>query len=87
MKSLDCLVPPQKDDNSPSLSNEAANMVVDAIVATLKDITEVNKNNISEITNNFEKSLEKFVSKDESSDKQEKEESEKEESEKESSNE
>ena len=87
MKSLDCLVPPQKDDNSPSLSNEAANMVVDAIVATLKDITEVNKNNISEITNNFEKSLEKFVSKDESSDKPEKEESEKEESEKESSNE
>ena len=83
MKSLDCLVPPQKDDNSPSLSNEAANMVVDAIVATLKDITEVNKNNISEITNNFEKSLEKFVSKDESSDKPEKEESEKEESEKE----
>lgn len=78
MKSLDCLVPPQKDDNSPSLSNEAANMVVDAIVATLKDITEVNKNNISEITNNFEKSLEKFVSKDESSDKSEKEESEKE---------
>ena len=77
MKSLDCLVPPQKDDNSPSLSNEAANMVVDAIVATLKDITEVNKNNISEITNNFEKSLEKFVSKDESSDKPEKEESEK----------
>ena len=67
MKSLDCLVPPQKDDNSPSLSNEAANMVVDAIVATLKDITEVNKNNISEITNNFEKSLEKFVSKDEPS--------------------
>ena len=49
MKSLDCLVPPQKDDDSPSLSNEAANMVVDAIVATLKDITEVNKNNISEI--------------------------------------
>ena len=87
MKSLDCLVPPQKDDNSPSLSNEAAKMVVDAIVATLKDITEVNKNNISEITNNFEKSLEKFVSKDESSDKPEKEESEKEESEKESSNE
>ena len=87
MKSLDCLVPPQKDDNSPSLSNEASNMVVDAIVATLKDITEVNKNNISEITNNFEKSLEKFVSKDESSDKPEKEESEKEESEKESSNE
>ena len=87
MKSLDCLVPPQKDDNSPSLSNEAANMVVDAIVATLKDITEVNKNNISEITNNFEKSLEKFVSKDESSDKPEKEESEKEESEKESNNE
>ena len=87
MKSLDCLVPPQKDDNSPSLSNEAANMVVDAIVATLKDITEVNKNNISEITNNFEKSLEKFVSKDESSDKPEKEESEKAESEKESSNE
>lgn len=87
MKSLDCLVPPQKDDNSPSLSNEDANMVVDAIVATLKDITEVNKNNISEITNNFEKSLEKFVSKDESSDKPEKEESEKEESEKESSNE
>ena len=81
MKSLDCLVPPQKDDNSPSLSNEAANMVVDAIVATLKDITEVNKNNISEITNNFEKSLEKFVSKDESSDEPEKEESEKEESE------
>ena len=78
MKSLDCLVPPQKDDNSPSLSNEAANMVVDAIVATLKDITEVNKNNISEITNNFEKSLEKFVSKDESSDKPEKEESEEE---------
>lgn len=87
MKSLDCLVPPRKDDNSPSLSNEAANMVVDAIVATLKDITEVNKNNISEITNNFEKSLEKFVSKDESSDKPEKEESEKEESEKEHSNE
>lgn len=87
MKSLDCLVPPQKDDNSPSLSNEAANMVVDAIVATLKDITEVNKNNISEITNNFEKSLEKFVSKDESSDKLEKEESEKEESEKEQKNE
>ena len=87
MKSLDCLVPPQKDDNSPSLSNEAANMVVDAIVATLKDITEVNKNNISEITNNFEKSLEKFVSKDESSDKPEKEESEKEESEKEPNNE
>ena len=87
MKSLDCLVPPQKDDNSPSLSNEAANMVVDAIVATLKDITEVNKNNISEITNNFEKSLEKFVSKDESSDEPEKEESEKEESEKESNNE
>lgn len=87
MKSLDCLVPPQKDDNSPSLSNEAANMVVDAIVATLKDITEVNKNNISEITNNFEKSLEKFVSKDESSDKPEKEESEKEESEKEQNNE
>ena len=87
MKSLDCLVPPQKDDNSPSLSNEATNMAVDAIVATLKDITEVNKNNISEITNNFEKSLEKFVSKDESSDKPEKEESEKEESEKESSNE
>ena len=87
MKSLDCLVPPQKDDNSPSLSNEAANMVVDAIVATLKDITEVNKNNISEITNNFEKSLEKFVSKDESSDKPEKEESEKEESEKEHNNE
>ena len=87
MKSLDCLVPPQKDDNSPSLSNEAANMVVDAIVATLKDITEVNKNNISEITNNFEKSLEKFVSKDESSDKLEKEESEKEESEKEHDNE
>ena len=87
MKSLDCLVPPQKDDNSPSLSNEAANMVVDAIVATLKDITEVNKNNISEITNNFEKSLEKFVSKDESSDKPEKEESEKEESEKEENNE
>ena len=86
MKSLDCLVPPQKDDNSPSLSNEAANMVVDAIVATLKDITEVNKNNISEITNNFEKSLEKFVSKDESSDKPEKEESEKEESEKEHNN-
>ena len=83
MKSLDCLVPPQKDDNSPSLSNEAANMVVDAIVATLKDITEVNKNNISEITNNFEKSLEKFVSKDEL----EKEESEKEESEKEHNNE
>lgn len=83
MKSLDCLVPPQKDDNSPSLSNEAANMVVDAIVATLKDITEVNKNNISEITNNFEKSLEKFVSKDEP----EKEESEKEESEKEQNNE
>ena len=83
MKSLDCLVPPQKDDNSPSLSNEAANMVVDAIVATLKDITEVNKNNISEITNNFEKSLEKFVSKDESSGEQEKEE----ESEKESNNE
>lgn len=83
MKSLDCLVPPQKDDNSPSLSNEAANMVVDAIVATLKDITEVNKNNISEITNNFEKSLEKFVSKDESSGEPEKEESEKEESEKE----
>ena len=83
MKSLDCLVPPQKDDNSPSLSNEAANMVVDAIVATLKDITEVNKNNISEITNNFEKSLEKFVNKDEP----EKEESGKEESEKESSNE
>ena len=55
MKSLDCLVPPQKDDNAPSLSNEAANMVVDAIVATLKDITEVNKNNISEITNNLEK--------------------------------
>lgn len=79
MKSLDCLVPPQKDDNSPSLSNEAANMVVDAIVATLKDITEVNKNNISEITSNFEKSLEKFVSKDESSDESEKEESEKEE--------
>ena len=78
MKSLDCLVPPQKDDNSPSLSNEAANMVVDAIVATLKDITEVNKNNISEITNNFEKSLEKFVSKDESSGEPEKEESEKE---------
>ena len=87
MKSLDCLVPPQKDDNSPSLSNEAANMVVDAIVATLKDITEVNKNNISEITNNFEKSLEKFVSKDESSDKPEKEESEKEEPEKEHNNE
>ena len=87
MKSLDCLMPPQKDDNSPSLSNEAANMVVDAIVATLKDITEVNKNNISEITNNFEKSLEKFVSKDESSDEPEKEESEKEESEKESNNE
>ena len=87
MKSLDCLVPPQKDDNSPSLSNEAANMVVDAIVATLKDITEVNKNNISEITNNFEKSLEKFVSKDESSDKPEKEESGKEESEKEQNNE
>ena len=87
MKSLDCLVPPQKDDNSPSLSNEAANMVVDAIVATLKDITEVNKNNISEITNNFEKSLEKFVSKDESSGKPEKEESEKEESEKEQNNE
>ena len=87
MKSLDCLVPPQKDDNSPSLSNEAANMVVDAIVATLKDITEVNKNNISEITNNFEKSLEKFVSKDESSDKPEKEESEKEEFEKEQNNE
>ena len=87
MKSLDCLVPPQKDDNSPSLSNEAANMVVDAIVATLKDITEVNKNNISEITNNFEKSLEKFVSKDESSGEQEKEESEKEESEKEQNNE
>ena len=87
MKSLDCLVPPQKDDNSPSLSNEAANMVVDAIVATLKDITEVNKNNISEITNNFEKSLEKFVSKDESSDKPEKEESEKEELEKEHNNE
>lgn len=87
MKSLDCLVPPQKDDNSPSLSNEAANMVVDAIVATLKDITEVNKNNISEITNNFEKSLEKFVSKDESSDELEKEESEKEESEKEQNNE
>ena len=81
MKSLDCLVPPQKDDNSPSLSNEAANMVVDAIVATLKDITEVNKNNISEITNNFEKSLEKFVSKDESSGEPEKEESGKEESE------
>ena len=78
MKSLDCLVPPQKDDNSPSLSNEAANMVVDAIVATLKDITEVNKNNISEITNNFEKSLEKFVSKDEPSDEPEKEEPEKE---------
>ena len=75
MKSLDCLVPPQKDDNSPSLSNEAANMVVDAIVATLKDITEVNKNNISEITNNFEKSLEKFVSKDESNNGPEKEES------------
>ena len=87
MKSLDCLVPPQKDDNSPSLSNEAANMVVDAIVATLKDITEVNKNNISEITNNFEKSLEKFVSKDESSGEPEKEESEKEKSEKESNNE
>lgn len=87
MKSLDCLVPPQKDDNSPSLSNEAANMVVDAIVATLKDITEVNKNNISEITNNFEKSLEKFVSKDESSDEPEKEESRKEESEKEPNNE
>lgn len=87
MKSLDCLVPPQKDDNSPSLSNEAANMVVDAIVATLKDITEVNKNNISEITNNFEKSLEKFVSKEESSGESEKEESGKEESEKESSNE
>ena len=87
MKSLDCLVPPQKDDNSPSLSNEAANMVVDAIVATLKDITEVNKNNISEITNNFEKSLEKFVSKDESSGEPEKEESEKEESEKEQNNE
>ena len=87
MKSLDCLVPPQKDDNSPSLSNEAANMVVDAIVATLKDITEVNKNNISEITNNFEKSLEKFVSKDESSGEPEKKESEKEESEKESNNE
>ena len=87
MKSLDCLVPPQKDDNSPSLSNEAANMVVDAIVATLKDITEVNKNNISEITNNFEKSLEKFVSKDESSGESEKEEAEKEESEKESNNE
>lgn len=87
MKSLDCLVPPQKDDNSPSLSNEAANMVVDAIVATLKDITEVNKNNISEITNNFEKSLEKFVSKDESSGEPEKEESEKEESEKEENNE
>ena len=87
MKSLDCLVPPQKDDNSPSLSNEAANMVVDAIVATLKDITEVNKNNISEITNNFEKSLEKFVKKGESRGGQEKEESEKEESEKESSNE
>ena len=86
MKSLDCLVPPQKDDNSQSLSNEAANMVVDAIVATLKDITEVNKNNISEITNNFEKSLEKFVSKDESSGEPEKE-SEKEESEKESNNE
>ena len=79
MKSLDCLVPPQKDDNSPSLSNEAANMVVDAIVTPLKDITEVNKNNISEITNNFEKSLEKFVSKDESSGESEKEESEKEE--------
>ena len=78
MKSLDCLVPPQKDDNSPSLSNEAANMAVDAIVATLKDITEVNKNNISEITNNFEKSLEKFVSKDESNNEPEKEESEKE---------
>lgn len=87
MKSLDCLVPPQKDDNSPSLSNEAANMVVDAIVATLKDITVVNKNNISEITNNFEKSLEKFVSKDESSDKPEKEGTEKEESEKEQNNE
>ena len=87
MKSLDCLVPPQKDDNSPSLSNEAANMVVDAIVATLKDITEVNKNNISEITNNFEKSLEKFVSNGEPSGESEKEESEKEESEKESSNE
>ena len=87
MKSLDCLVPPQKDDNSPSLSNEAANMVVDAIVATLKDITEVNKNNISEITNNFEKSLEKFVSKDESNGEPEKEESEKEKSEKESNNE
>ena len=87
MKSLDCLVPPQKDDNSPSLSNEAANMVVDAIVATLKDITEVNKNNISEITNNFEKSLEKFVSKDELSGEPEKEESEKEESEKEQNNE
>ena len=86
MKSLDCLVPPQKDDNSPSLSNEAANMVVDAIVATLKDITEVNKNNISEITNNFEKSLEKFVSKDESNTEPKKE-SEKEESEKESNNE
>ena len=76
MKSLDCLVPPQKDDNSPSLSNEASNMVVDAIVATLKDITEVNKNNISEITNNFEKSLEKFVSKDESNNEPDKEESE-----------
>ena len=87
MKSLDCLVPPQKDDNSPSLSNDAANIVVDAIVATLKDITEVNKNNISEITNNFEKSLEKFVSKDESSGEPEKEESEKEESEKEQNNE
>ena len=87
MKSLDCLVPPQKDDNSPSLSNEAANMVVDAIVATLKDITEVNKNNISEITNNFEKSLEKFVSKDESSGESEKEEPEKEESEKKQDNE
>lgn len=87
MKSLDCLVPPQKDDNSPSLSNETTNMVIDAIVATLKDITEVNKNNISEITNNFEKSLEKFVSKDESSGEPEKEESEKEESEKESNNE
>ena len=87
MKSLDCLVPPQKDDNSPSLSNEAANMVVDAIVATLKDITEVNKNNISEITNNFEKSLEKFVSKDESSGKPQKEESAKEDTENEQHNE
>ena len=87
MKSLDCLVPPQKDDNSSSLSNETTNMVIDAIVATLKDITEVNKNNISEITNNFEKSLEKFVSKDESSGEPEKEESEKEESEKEQNNE